>query len=75
MMLNKKKLIIALSIIPQFIIVKLLANYPEFIEAYYSNGVYQFTSKILRYVFGWIPFSIGDILYTIAGVYIIRWFT
>jgi len=74
MMLNKKKLIIALSIIPQFIIVKLLANYPEFIEAYYSNGVYQFTSKILRYVFGWIPFSIGDILYTFAGVYIIRWF-
>ncbi len=74
MMLNKKKLIIALSIIPQYIIVKLLASYPEFIETYYSNGVYQFTSKILRYVFGWIPFSIGDILYTIAGVYILRWF-
>lgn len=74
MMLNKKKLIIALSILPQYIIVKLLASYPKFIETYYSNGVYQFTSKILRYVFGWIPFSIGDILYTIAGVYLIRWF-
>ena len=27
----------------------------------------------MRYVFGWIPFSVGDILYTLAGIYIIRW--
>ena len=72
-MLNKKKLIIAVSIIPQYFIVKLLAHYPEFIETYYSNGLYQFTSKILRFAFGWIPFSVGDILYTIAGIYILRW--
>jgi len=72
-MLNKKKLIIALSIIPLYLIIRLLANYPEFIETYYSNGLYQFTSKILRFVFGWIPFSIGDIFYTIAGIYILRW--
>ena len=70
----KKKTIIALSIIPQYLIVKLLSNYPDFIETYYSNGLYQFTSKAMRYVFGWLPFSVGDILYTIAGIYIIRWF-
>lgn len=73
-MLKNKKLIIALSIIPQYLIVKVLANFPEFIETYYSNGLYQFTSKALRYAFGWLPFSIGDLLYTVAGVYIIRWF-
>ena len=73
-MLNKKKLIIALSIIPQYFTVKFLANYPKFIETYYSGGLYLFTSKALRFVFGWIPFSIGDILYTIAGIYILRWF-
>jgi len=72
-MLNKKKLLIALSIIPQYLVVKLLANYPEFIETYYSKGLYQITSKLLRYAFGWIPFSVGDILYTIAGIYILRW--
>ena len=72
-MLKKKKTIIALSIIPQYLIVKLLSNYPEFIETYYSNGLYQFTSKALRYAFGWLPFSVGDLLYTIAGIYIIRW--
>jgi len=73
-MLKNKKLIIALSIIPQYFIVKILARFPEFIETNYSNGIYQFTSKLLRYAFGWIPFSVGDILYTIAGIYIIRWF-
>ncbi|TJY36281.1 DUF3810 domain-containing protein [Pontimicrobium aquaticum] len=72
-MLNKKKLIIALSIIPQYFIIKILANYPKFIETYYSGGLYQFTSKILRYAFGWLPFSVGDTLYTIAGIYVLRW--
>lgn len=28
----------------------------------------------MRLVFGWMPFSIGDILYTLAAVYILRWF-
>ena len=70
----KKKTIIALSIIPQYLLVKLLSHYPDFVERYYSNGLYQLTSKALRYVFGWLPFSVGDILYTIAGIYIIRWF-
>jgi len=74
MMLKNKKTIIALSIIPQYLIVKLLSNYPDFVETYYSNGLYQLTSKALRFVFGWLPFSIGDILYAIAGLYIIRWF-
>lgn len=73
-MLKNKKLIIALSIIPQYFIVKFLANYPNFIETYYSNGLYPLTSKALRFVFGWIPFSVGDIFYTIAAIYIIRWF-
>ncbi len=27
----------------------------------------------MRYVFGWIPLSFGDIIYTIAGIYLIRW--
>lgn len=73
-MLKHKKLIIALSIIPQFLLVKLIAHFPSFVETYYSNGLYVFISKAERYCFGWIPFSIGDILYTFAGIYIIRWF-
>ncbi|WP_396600313.1 DUF3810 domain-containing protein [Algibacter sp. R77976] len=73
-MLKKKKTIIALSLIPQFLLIKLLANYPEFVEQYYSNGLYPIISKILRFTLGWLPFSFGDLVYTFAGIYIIRWF-
>lgn len=74
MMLKNKKTIIAISLIPQYFLVQLLSNFPEFIEHFYSQGLYTITSKLLRFTFGWIPFSIGDLLYTLAGIYIIRWF-
>ncbi len=67
------KLFLALSIIPQIGLVKVLALFPEFVERYYSNGLYRFISKLSHYTFGWIPFSVGDILYTIAIIYILRW--
>jgi len=36
---------------------------PQWVESYYSNGIYPYISKVLKYVFGWLPFSIGDIVY------------
>lgn len=65
--------LIALSLIPQYFLIKLIAQYPEFVETYYSKGIYVPVAKLMRYVFGWVPFSVGDILYTLAGIYIIRW--
>lgn len=73
-MLNaKKKSVLALSLIPQYLCVKLLSNYPEFVEHYYSNGLYPLVSKLFRYVLGWIPFSFGDLFYTFAIIYGVRW--
>ncbi|NND26137.1 MAG: DUF3810 domain-containing protein [Flavobacteriaceae bacterium] len=73
-MRSRTKTIIALSIIPQILVVKLLSRFPTFIENYYSNGLYLWVSKAMRFVFGWVPFSVGDVLYTIASIYVIRWF-
>nr|WP_321222759.1 DUF3810 domain-containing protein [uncultured Psychroserpens sp.] len=73
-MLKYKKLILALSIIPQIILLKILAHYPTFVESVYSHGVYIWISKTMRYAFGWLPFSVGDILYTLLVIYILRWF-
>ena len=73
-MLKNKKLVITLFLIVQVLITSILKNYPEFIEQYYSHGVYVFISKLMRYSFGWLPISVGDILYTLASIYIIRWF-
>ena len=72
-MLKDKKTFLALSLIPQYIIIKWFSNYPEFIERFYSNGFYQFISKIFRYTLGWIPFSFGDLVYALAIIYGIRW--
>ncbi|MDQ6609561.1 MAG: DUF3810 domain-containing protein [Bacteroidota bacterium] len=38
------------------------------VERYYSTGVYLAISKTLRVLFGWIPFSIGDVIYIAAGI-------
>lgn len=72
-MTKTKKKIIAFSIILQYILVRWISNYPELVESYYTFGIYQKISTILRYGLGWIPFSIGDLLYIFFGIYIIRW--
>ena len=72
-MFKYKRTIIAFSLVPQILIVKLLGKNPEYIEVYYSNGLYQFTSKLSRYVFGWLPFSFGDLFYAFSIIYLVRW--
>jgi len=73
-MLKNPKPYIAFSIVPLYFIVKLLSNYPAFIEKYYSNGLYPIISKLFRYTLGWIPFSFGDLFYAFSIIYMIRWF-
>ena len=73
-MLKQKKTWLALLLIPQYLVVTLLAHFPEFIDHYYSNGFYQFISQIFRYTLGWFPFSFGDLLYVFTIIYSIRWF-
>lgn len=67
------KTIIAFSLVIQILCIRLIAKFPDFVETYYSNGLYPLISKLMRYTFGWMPFSFGDILYTIAIFYSIRW--
>jgi hypothetical protein len=43
--------------------IKILSFYPYVVERYYSKGVYPALARLLRIFFGWIPFSIGDVLY------------
>jgi len=54
------------------LIVQLLYHTPKFATTYYSNEIYIYLSKILRYIFGWLPFSFGDVCYITALGYIIR---
>lgn len=57
----------------QIIAVHFLSDYPYFLEHYYSKGLYPILSVIERFLFGWIPFSVGDLLYALAMILMIRW--
>ncbi len=72
-MKNKLRNGIALSLIPQIILVKWLGNYPDWVENYYSKGLYPLIAKFFRTLFGWIPFSVGEIIYTAIVLLAIRY--
>jgi hypothetical protein len=68
----QRKYILPLFLIIQIVFLKIIAFFPEFVERYYSNGLYVFISKILRITLGIIPFSVGDLLYGILIVYLFK---
>ncbi|ARV05878.1 hypothetical protein BTO04_03810 [Polaribacter sp. SA4-10] len=59
---NKKHLILTLFLPIQMLLMQVVARNPEFIERYYSNGIYPYISSFFRILLGWIPFSVGDLL-------------
>jgi len=69
----KSKYILPLFLIVQILILKIASYFNEFVERFYSNGLYLYISKFLRIILGNIPFSFGDILYSILIVIIIKW--
>ncbi|GGX11014.1 DUF3810 domain-containing protein [Aquimarina muelleri] len=71
-MQSKTKLYLTLLLPVQILIIKGISFFPEAVERFYSNGLFVYTSKILRYVFGWLPFSFGDILYCVLIIMLIR---
>lgn len=52
------------------VLIKIATFYPLWIEKNYSRGFYPHISWLYRSSFGWIPFSVGDIVYAAAGVFL-----
>ena len=55
----------------QIIFITYLKQHPVFVEHYYSNGIYPYIASGLRILFGWIPFSVGDVLYFFVGIWLV----
>jgi len=53
-------------------LVFLAGFFSRFIENIYSDGLYQISSVIQRFISSLIPFALGDFLYLILILYIIR---
>ncbi len=59
--------IIGFSLI--IVLIKVLSLNPHLVEKYYSTGIYPYIAQTFRVLFGWLPFSFGDLLYTAAALY------
>lgn len=68
----QRKYILPLFLLIQILILQIVPFFPEFVERFYSNGLYVFISKISRVTFGKIPFSVGDIIYGIVIFYVLK---
>ncbi len=56
------------------IFIKIFSYFPFAIEQYYSRGIYPYISSFYRFIFGWIPFSFGDLFYFATGSYLLYLF-
>lgn len=64
---KKSSITIASCILVIIVLIKVASFYPDWIEKNYSRGIYRNISWLYRTIFGWLPFSAGDILYFAAG--------
>ena len=70
----QRKYFLPIFFLFQIIGLQVLKFYPKFVESFYSNSVYQKISNSSRIILCKIPFSIGDFIYGILILLVIRWF-
>ena len=44
-------------------LIRWMAASPDWVEQWYSRGLYPYLSGFFRRLYGWVPFSVGDLLY------------
>lgn len=67
----KKDLLILVILLVLALLIHFYSMNPEWAEYQYSAGIYPPFGRFLRLLFGWIPFSIGDILYGLAVLWLL----
>ncbi len=53
------------------ILIKIFSANSQWVEGLYSTEAYIVFSSFLRIIFGWMPFSVGDILYLLVIIWFI----
>jgi len=67
----RRLLISTFVLIAAAAIVKIVSLYPEWIEKYYSTGIYIYISVFIRAITRWFPFSFGDVLYAVFAIFLV----
>jgi len=61
---TKKLLFVIAGLCLLLLLLFTAGNFPNFIENYYSTGLYRWISFVWHLLLGWLPFSLGDVFYT-----------
>jgi len=69
---EKRNILLTIFLFLQIGIVAVLSYFPSIIDTYYVKGIYPLISTTSRFLLGWIPFSVGDILYALIIFLILR---
>lgn len=68
-MWKKNKVLVILAGVA--LLLRVFSGFPEAVDRYYAHGFYPFMAAVQRMLLGWIPFSIGDLLYGAAIVFLV----
>jgi hypothetical protein len=72
MLMKRKHFWITVStLVAAAVIIKGYSANPGRVETGYSIGFYPAMSSFFRLIFGWLPFSLGDILFGVAGLWLL----
>ncbi len=67
----KRRIVLLIILLFISVFIHFYAENEHRVEADYSRGLYLYISSFLRYVFGWLPFSFGDILYAAISLWLL----
>ncbi len=70
MLLKRKNWLITTLLLAFCVAIFFFSNDSNRVENKYSLSFYQYFSPFLRALFGWLPFSIGDVLYALLIIYL-----
>ena len=70
----RKKIAIVCILLPlEILLVNWMKSNADWVEKYYSQGVYPFISKTLRFLTGWTSISFGSFIITALVITILYW--
>ncbi|MDP4215462.1 MAG: DUF3810 domain-containing protein [Bacteroidota bacterium] len=69
--MSRSRKIVWIALIVIAAVIKLFSFFPGAVERTYSMGLYLLIARLQRILFGWMPFSIGDIFYAAVTIWLL----
>lgn len=67
----KRPLFETVAALAVVLIIRWWSSNPSWVEQWYTSGLYPVIARVQRIITGWLPFSLGDLLYAVLVVYLV----